>query len=133
MEGATRILVKRDADIVLVCQRARSLAADLKFSGNDQVALVIAISEIARNIILYAGEGEIFIKTVFDGDTPGICIVARDQGAGISDVSLALQDGYSTGGGLGVGLPGARRLMDEFEIDSKVGQGTTVAMIKWNR
>ncbi len=90
-------------------------------------------SEIARNILMYAKRGEVTLSLVANGDRRGIVIVARDQGPGIRDVERALEDGYSTSGGLGLGLPGARRLMDDFDVSSGVGKGTTVTMKKWRR
>jgi serine/threonine-protein kinase RsbT len=127
------IPIERDTDIVLACQKGRTLAAQLELSGNDQVIIVIAISEVARNIFQYAGQGEIVLSSVQQDERQGVQIVARDNGPGIADIERVLQDGYSTGGGLGLGLSGARRLMDEFEIVSKVGQGTTVTMKKWRK
>jgi serine/threonine-protein kinase RsbT len=100
-------------------------------SGNDQVAVVIAIAEVARNILQYAVQGELDLSSLHGNGQAGVTVVARDRGPGIADIELAMQDGYSTGGGLGSGLPGARRLMDEFEIVSRVGDGTTVTMRKW--
>lgn len=131
MGNETRIPIRRDTDIVLACQKGRTLAAQQGLSNNDQVVIVIAISEIARNILLYAGHGEIALIPVQQDHRSGVMIIARDQGPGIPDIGRALQDGYSTGGGLGLGLSGAKRLMDEFEIVSTVGQGTTVTMRKW--
>ncbi|MBI2820717.1 MAG: ATP-binding protein [Acidobacteria bacterium] len=107
------------------------MAQKIGFSGTDLTVISTAISEVARNIVEYALPGEIEITIVDAGGRQGIVVVARDEGPGIADVSLALQDGYSTGKGLGLGLPGARRLMDEFEIRSEVGKGTTVVMKKW--
>jgi serine/threonine-protein kinase RsbT len=127
------IPIERDTDIVLACQKGRTLAAQLELSGNDQVIIVIAISEVARNIFQYAGHGEIVLSSVQQDDRPGVQVVARDKGPGITDIGRVLQDGYSTGGGLGLGLSGAKRLMDEFDIVSKVGQGTTVTMKKWRK
>ncbi|MBN1218892.1 MAG: anti-sigma regulatory factor [Anaerolineae bacterium] len=125
------ISIRRDTDIVLACQKGRALAAEFNLSGNDQVVVVIAISEVARNILLYAGRGEIILTPVQQNHKQGIMVVARDNGPGMADIELVLQDGYSTGGGLGLGLSGAKRLMDEFEIMSKVGRGTTIIMKKW--
>jgi len=125
------IPIKRDTDIVLACQKGRTLAAQLGLSGNDQVSVVIAISEIARNILRYASQGKIVLKSVAQNQEQGVEVVAQDQGPGIGDIDLVLQDGYSTGGGLGLGLSGAKRLMDEFEISSQVGEGTTITMRKW--
>ncbi|HEY8484185.1 MAG TPA: anti-sigma regulatory factor [Longimicrobiales bacterium] len=112
-------------------QEGRALAERLGFTGTDLVAIATAISEIARNIIQYAGEGEVVLSEVRKEGRSGILIVARDQGPGIANLELAMQDGYSTSGGLGLGLSGARRLVDEFEIVSEPGKGTTVTMRKW--
>jgi serine/threonine-protein kinase RsbT len=127
------IPIKRDTDIVLACQKGRTLAVQLEFSGNDQVIIVIAISEVARNIFQYAGQGEIVLSSAQQNGRSGVQVVARDKGPGIADIERVLQDGYSTGGGLGLGLSGAKRMMDEFDIVSKVGQGTTVIMKKWRK
>jgi len=130
-KAETTLLIKRDTDIVLACQKGRTLAAQLGLSGNDQVSVVIAVSEIARNILRYAKHGKIILKSVEKKQKQGIEVVAEDNGPGIADIDLVLQDGYSTGGGLGLGLSGAKRLMDEFEISSRVGEGTTITMRKW--
>ncbi len=129
----TRVLIESDADIVTVREKGRELARAAGFSGSDLTVTATAISEIARNIVEYAKRGEIRLRLVVEGGRRGIVVVAHDEGPGIPDVRLAMQDGYSTGRGLGLGLPGARRLMDEFEIVSRVGEGTTVTMKKWNR
>jgi serine/threonine-protein kinase RsbT len=128
-----RVAVRRDIDIVLACQKGRALAERLGMPGNDQVVVVIAISEVARNIINYADCGEIVLSAFGQNGKSGISIVARDEGPGILDIERALQDGYSTGGGLGLGLAGAKRLMDEFQILSQPGKGTTIMMKKWGR
>ena len=125
--------IASDVDVVQARQHGRELAAGAGFSTGDQTVIAAAISEVARNILMYARRGEISLSVVANGDQQGVVIVARDQGPGIPDVSRALQDGYSTSGGLGLGLPGARRLMDDFDIASVVGQGTTVTMRKWRR
>lgn len=119
-----------DADVVSARQRGRELAARLGFGAGDQTVIAAAISEIGRNIIRYAAHGEIEFRVDDDPRAGGITVVARDRGPGIADVELAMQDGYSTAGGLGLGLPGARRLMDEFRIESAPGRGTTVTMKK---
>lgn len=129
--GETRVAIRRDTDTVIACQRGHALAAQLGLSSNDQVVVVIAISEVACNIIEHAGCGEIILNSVYQDGKRGIAVVARDEGPGIPDIKRALQDGYSTGEGLGLGLSGAKRLMDEFEIVSQVGKGTTVKMKKW--
>lgn len=131
--NGTVVAIRADSDIVTARQRARELAANLGFSASQQVEVATAISEIARNILKYAGEGEVEVEGAEDRGRRGIVVVARDRGPGIRDVAVAMRDGYTTGGGLGLGLPGARRLMDEFEIASGVGEGTTVTMRKWAR
>jgi len=123
--------ISSSADIVTARQRGRALAAALGFAGSDLTLIATAISELARNIIEYATTGEIVLSHEDADGRPGIVIVARDEGPGIPDVSRALSAGYSTGPGLGLGLPGVRRLMDDFEITSSVGRGTTVAVRKW--
>jgi serine/threonine-protein kinase RsbT len=129
-----RLVVATDGDIVIARQSGRDLADKLGCSSTDATLIATAISEIARNIVSYAGGGEVEISVVDDGNGHrGIEVVARDEGPGIEHLDRAMQDGYTTGRGLGLGLPGARRLMDEFEIESKVGSGTTVVMRKWQR
>jgi serine/threonine-protein kinase RsbT len=122
--------IESETDIVIARQEGRILAAQLGFSPGDLALIATAISEVARNIFHYARPGEIRLRLI-EGRSRGILVVARDRGPGIPDLKLAMQDGYSTGGGLGLGLPGAKRLMDEFDIVSQVGQGTTVTMKKW--
>lgn len=121
-----------DADVVRARQAARQLASRQGFSGTDLTILATAVSEIARNIVRFAGNGEIVIELI-ESPRRGVRIVARDTGPGIEDVERALTDGYSTYDGLGLGLPGARRLMDDFTIVSERGRGTTVSMTKWIR
>ncbi|HEV3156012.1 MAG TPA: anti-sigma regulatory factor [Candidatus Baltobacteraceae bacterium] len=127
----TYLPITRDGDVVLARQKGRELAVRLGFSGSDLTLIATAISEIARNIIEYAQTGQIFISSVQHPGKQGIRVVARDAGPGIPDIELAMCDGYSTGKSLGLGLPGARRLMDAFNIESVVGVGTTVTMEKW--
>lgn len=122
-----------DTDIVLARQNGRSLAERIGFTGSDLTVIATAISEVARNILEHAKQGQIFLRRIQQGGRSGIAVEARDQGPGIPDISLAMQDSFSTGKGLGLGLPGTRRLMDEFEIMSQVGKGTTVLMKKWKR
>jgi serine/threonine-protein kinase RsbT len=131
MQNETRVAVSSSSDIVTARQKGRSLALDLGFDGSDLTVIATAISEVARNIVDHAKQGEIIITTANNSIKHGIQIVARDDGPGIADIAQAMQYGYSTRKGLGVGLPGARWLMDEFDIDSKVGKGTTVTMKKW--
>jgi serine/threonine-protein kinase RsbT len=128
-----RIPVTADVDVVNARQKGRELAAQAGFSSGDQTVIAAAISEIARNILNYAKRGEVLLSVVTNGDRQGVIVVARDQGPGIPDVQRALEDGYSTSGGLGLGLPGARRLMDDFDVTSSAGKGTTVTMKKWRR
>jgi serine/threonine-protein kinase RsbT len=123
--------VSTDADVVAAREKGRELSAQLGFSSIDLALIVTAISEVARNILLYAHEGEIVLRLDSDDGRRGIRVVARDDGPGIPDVEMAMRDSYSTGNGLGLGLPGARRLMDEFEIQSEVSKGTTIVMKKW--
>ena len=127
------IPIAADVDVVTARQRGRDLAAEAGFSSGDQTVIAAAISEIARNILMYAKRGEVELGLVTNGDRQGVVVVARDQGPGIPDIARAMQDGYSTSGGLGLGLPGARRLMDDFEVTSDRGKGTTVTMRKWRR
>ena len=128
-----RCLIAADTDVVQARQAGRELAAEVGFSAGDQTVIAAAISEIARNILMYAKRGEVRFTKVVDGTRQGLIVVAEDDGPGIRDVSRAMQDGYSTSGGLGLGLPGARRLMDEFEVVSALGQGTRITMRKWKR
>jgi len=125
--------VAADVDIVTARQKGRELAAKAGFSEGDQTVIAAAISEIARNILMYAKKGEVSVSLANHDERIGVIVIARDQGPGISDIQRALQDGYSTSGGLGLGLPGARRLMDEFDVQSHPGKGTTVTMKKWRR
>jgi serine/threonine-protein kinase RsbT len=126
-----RVPVSSDADVVAAREKGRELSAKLGFSSIDLTLIVTAISEVARNILLYAKEGEIVLRLDHNGGHRGIVVIARDSGPGIPDLDLAMRDSYTTGNGLGLGLPGARRLMDEFEIESEVAKGTTVVMKKW--
>ncbi len=128
-----RIPVQSDADIVVARQRGRDVAVQAGFSATEATVIATAVSEIARNIVRFARRGAVTTTIVSDGGIPGVTVVAQDAGSGISDLELALTEGYTTYGGLGLGLPGCRRLMDEFEITSEVGRGTTVTMTKWHR
>jgi serine/threonine-protein kinase RsbT len=130
-EASTRIPVSTDADVVVARQAGRHLAADLGFTPTDGTVVATAISEVTRNIVKFAGTGEVRIGRLVEPARCGLLVVARDAGPGIADVELALSDGHSTYGGLGLGLPGCRRLMDDFVLESQEGQGTTVTMHKW--
>jgi serine/threonine-protein kinase RsbT len=122
--------VASDSDLVVARRKGRALAEESGFSASEATLIATAISELARNIVSYAGKGEIVLGVVNGAERYGISIVARDGGPGIADVSLALREGFSTSGGLGLGLPGVRRIMDEFHIASD-GKGTTVTVVKW--
>jgi serine/threonine-protein kinase RsbT len=128
-----RVAIRTDADVVTARQEARAMGAGLGFTSTDLTLLATAISEVARNITTYAGEGEVALRIVRNSGREGIEVVARDEGPGIDDVELALQDGYTTGNGLGLGLPGTRRLVDEFELQTQHGVGTTIRLVKWSR
>ena len=123
--------VSSDSDVVAAREKGRELSARLGFSSIDLTLIVTAISEVARNILLYAREGDIVLRLDNHDGHRGIVVEARDEGPGIPDLDLAMRDSYSTGNGLGLGLPGARRLMDEFEIQSELSKGTIVVMKKW--
>ena len=125
--------INSDQDIVAARQRGRALAVELGFSAVDSTLIATAISELARNIVSYAGAGEIMLKRIQNSTRRGILIVAVDQGPGIHDIREALRDGFSTSGSLGLGLPGVRRLMDEFAITSQPGRGTKVEVTKWKQ
>ena len=125
------IAITSDKDIVEARQRGRALALELGFSVGETALIATAISELARNIVSYAGHGMITLRQHGPAGRVSVAIVATDQGPGIADVALALRDGYSSSGGLGLGLPGVRRLMDEFEIVSEPGHGTTITIRKW--
>jgi RNA polymerase sigma factor (sigma-70 family) len=127
----TTARIERDADVVAARRLGRDLARQLGFSATDLTIIATAISEIARNIVRFAERGELVMSVVEESGKRGLQIVARDAGPGIADLQLAQRDGYSTYGGMGLGLPGCRRLMDEFEITSEIGKGTTVTMTKW--
>jgi serine/threonine-protein kinase RsbT len=126
-----RIAISSDVDIVKARQEGRKVAADAGFVFTELALIATAISELARNIVRYARKGEIVIRPITNSTHRGIEIVAQDEGPGIRDLEQALQIGFSTSGGLGLGLPGVRRLMDEFDVQSKLGQGTTVCVAKW--
>jgi RNA polymerase sigma factor (sigma-70 family) len=131
--GEVQIPIQTDADVVTARKQGRELAARAGFSATELTIIATAISEIARNIVMFAKRGEIIVSLVGENSRQGVTVVARDSGPGIPDLERALQDGYSGYGGMGLGLPGSRRLMDEFEITSEVDRGTTVTMTKWRR
>lgn len=133
LDGEIEVAINADQDIVLARQKGRALASELGFAAGDATLIATAISELARNIVSYARQGQIVLRVLSTGNRKGLLIVASDRGPGIPDVRQALRDGFSTSGSLGMGLPGVRRLMDEFEITSQPGQGTTVAVKKWKQ
>jgi serine/threonine-protein kinase RsbT len=123
--------VASDADIVPARARGRALANDLGFSRTDATLVATVISEVARNIVVHASRGEIELKPAYEPDRRGVVVVARDEGPGITDVDAALREGFGSKGGLGLGLPGVRRIMDEFAIQTVPNKGTTVTMHMW--
>jgi RNA polymerase sigma factor (sigma-70 family) len=131
--GEIRIPIQTDADVVTARKQGRELAAQAGFSATELTIIATAISEIARNIVMFAERGEVLVSLVGENGRQGVTVVARDAGPGIPDLKQALTDGYSGYGGMGLGLPGSRRLMDEFEITSEADKGTTVTMTKWRR
>ena len=132
MRREVRVKIDSTADIVAARQHARALATQAGFSICDSTLVTTAISEMTRNILEYARHGEVTISLLKNGTKNGVKIVATDHGPGIADISQVMQDGYSSRKGMGIGLPGTKRLMDEFEIRSKIGNGTTVTMKKWS-
>jgi serine/threonine-protein kinase RsbT len=130
-EEEIRVPIDSDRDIITARQEGRRLAGQVGFTLTDLALVATAISELARNIVRYAKRGEIAMRPLTNSSHRGIEIVARDQGPGIKDIEQVLQVGFSTSGGLGLGLPGVRRLMDEFEIQSRLGYGTTIITKKW--
>ena len=133
MAAETCVPIEQESDIVTARQIGRELAAASGLSRTEQTLIATAISELARNIVVYARRGEVVLAAISDNGRRGVMVVARDEGPGIANPDLAMRDGYSTGNSLGMGLPGARRLMDEFELSTALGKGTTVTMKKWVR
>ena len=131
--GEITVAINSDQDIVSARQKGRAMAMELGFSSGDATLIATAISELARNIVTYARKGQITLKGIQGSSRIGILVIASDQGPGIPDTRQALRDGFSTSGSLGLGLPGVRRLMDEFEINSQPSQGTTVTAKKWRQ
>ena len=133
MDDRSFVDIYTEWDIVAARQLGRNEAKKIGFGTVDQARITTAISELARNIYLYAGRGRIEITKIYENQVYGISIVASDEGPGIADIRKVMDDGYTTSGGLGAGMPGVRRLMDEFNLVSKQGIGTTITAIKWLR
>ena len=131
MEDEVRVSIDSDADLVAARAEARAMAERLGFPRPDPTLIATAISEVARNIVVHVGRGEIVLRPFEDSDRYGLVVIASDEGPGIRDLEAALRDEYSGRGGLGLGLPGARRLMDDFEVVSNSESGTVVTMRKW--
>jgi serine/threonine-protein kinase RsbT len=131
MEGEIRVPIQTDADLVTARAQGRALAQRLGFRPPDPTLIATAISELARNLVMHVGHGEIIMRPLLEPRRYGVLVIVRDDGQGITDVDAALQVGHASRGGLGLGLPGARRLMDDFEVESELGKGTTVTMRKW--
>ena len=131
MDNEIQVPINSDQDIVAARQKGRLLAAAMGFSRVDATLIATAISELARNIVSYAKSGEIRLSVINGSARQGIRVVAQDKGPGIFDIQQALRDGFSTSGSLGLGLPGVKRLVDEFEIVSEKNHGTTVTAQKW--
>lgn len=123
--------IKSPEDVVAVRQAVRQRAVELGFNLVDQTKMVTAASELARNTLQYGGGGTVRVEALHEGTRHGLRLVFEDRGPGISDVELAMRDGYTTGGGLGLGLSGAKRLSNEFHIDSRPGEGTRIAIVRW--
>lgn len=130
-DAESDVTILSDGDIVTARRKGRMLAEHLNFSSTDQVLITTAISELARNILLYARGGHIRVVLLNNQERKGILVIAADRGPGIPDVERAMQPGYSTSSSLGLGLPGVKRLMDEMTVESDVGVGTTVTAKKW--
>lgn len=133
MDLQSCVTIQKEWDIVAARQLGRNLARKAGFGTVDQARIATAISEMARNIYLYAESGKVCFEIIDTMEQKGICVIAIDTGEGIDNISLVMEDGYSTSGGLGAGLPGIKRLMDEFEIKSEKGAGTEIKTIKWIR
>jgi serine/threonine-protein kinase RsbT len=133
MDTDLLVPIRADLDVVFARQEARRMVSGLRFSSSELTLIATAISEVARNIVTYAGTGEIILRIVEKGQRRGLQVIARDRGPGIADIARAMEDGYSTSRGLGLGLPGSKRLMDEFDLVSEVGRGTEITMTKWER
>jgi serine/threonine-protein kinase RsbT len=133
-QGAERketLPIRTSEDVVIVRQHVRTMAIEAGLRLVDQTKIVTAASELARNTVIYGGGGTLLLETVSDGARKGVRLTFEDHGPGIADLDLAMKDGYTTGGGLGLGLSGAKRLSNEFEIFSKPGEGTRITITRW--
>jgi serine/threonine-protein kinase RsbT len=133
VEREAKVSIRHESDIVAARREGRAIGQHLGFTSGELTVIATAISEIARNIVVYAKAGEIHLGIETVNGKKALMVIARDQGPGIANIERAMMDGYSSAGGLGLGLPGAKRLMDEFHIQSEVGKGTTITMKKWAR
>ncbi|TDL75946.1 anti-sigma regulatory factor [Peribacillus frigoritolerans] len=133
MDNQSCVKIITEWDIVAARQLGRNVAKELGFGIVDQARITTAISELARNIYLYAGQGQICIEQISEFSKKGLKIIAIDNGPGIPDIRKVMEDGFSTSGGLGAGLPGVKRLMDEFSINTVLGEGTDIQAVKWLR
>jgi serine/threonine-protein kinase RsbT len=131
MEDEVRVPIDSDADLVAARAEGRAMAERLGFPRPDPTLIATAISEVGRNIVVHVGRGEIVLRPFEEAGRYGLVVIARDEGPGVRDLEAVLRDDYSGRGGLGLGLPGARRLMDDFRIESDADTGTTVTMTKW--
>lgn len=131
VENTISVEINIDSDIVIARQKTRELAKKINFSSSELAGIAAAISELARNVVSYANHGKVTASLINEAGHQGIGIIVEDTGPGITDINLALQDGYSTSGSLGLGLPGVKRLMDYFEIQSTLGKGTKITLKKW--
>jgi len=133
MDQNSCVTIQKEWDIVGARQLGREFSKKVGFGTVDQARIATAISELARNIYLYAGNGRVCFEIIDNVDRKGMCMIATDTGPGIKNISQVMEDGFTTMGGLGAGLPGVKRLMDEFDIQSEVGKGTTIRATKWLR
>jgi serine/threonine-protein kinase RsbT len=131
MHDEVRVSITTDRDVVVARQKGRALATEVGLTKTEATLLATAVSEVARNIIQYAGEGHIVLTRISHNGREGVCVVARDSGPGIPSVDLALASDQTSGARAGMGLPGARRLMDAFHVESEAGKGTVIKMTKW--
>jgi serine/threonine-protein kinase RsbT len=129
----TALPLRSDEDVVALRKHVRERAVAIALSLVDQTKLVTAASELARNTLKYGGGGTVYLDALADGFRKGVGLIFVDDGPGIPDLDMALRDGFTTGGGLGLGLGGSKRLVDEFDIDSRAGEGTAVSVVKWKR